>query len=537
MERKYIYGGVALVVIIFILFLIMRKKGTDSSSSTGDTNVGPTIEVSELQATQNPDKSDNTVTKTESYVIQSSEGYDATQGTFDDKELSKNIQLSLMWNNGGGWDEINKIIIKWEQEVSDETDDTKTKNVERMRHVISKSASENATYFTQYASGLTHTFQANKKFDGNDVPNDKKFSAVGKNMIHVYYVDKDKNEVRLTGDDVPSYTVTVDMLSATKDLLSAKTYTYKPTTGGATISANITEHEYYLYSSAVKKDIINHIDSSKYGTVVLLPEGESANNSTVRLKVNFKNSAGDSVANDGKEYFLMRGSDDGKIIIKDVTDVTNFTEQYKFEVVTGKSDDYIRLRRVGNNNKDKFMMIDFADDKKLKIKSYTVIDDACTNKSLDFLLSASKVSTIPSCVSGLDFNDGDSLGTTNYIYNKDDPKNDSGKLVFSLKNDNGKEIGWIYLKLKDGEPDVKSGGKATFFIKDSDDDDDYIPVSHVPKPEQVTGEWQDTSVVAYRGDFTVSLTDYDTKYHLYKRLFDDHGLYKFESLGYFQLQE
>ena len=531
MERKYIYGGVALVVIIFILFLIMRKKGTDSSSSTGDTNVGPTIEVSELQATQNPDKSDNTVenTKTESYMIQTSEGYDATQGNFDDKELSKNIQLSLMWNNGGGWDEINKIIIKWEQEVTDETDDTKTKNVERMRHVILKST-ENAKYFTQYESGLTHTFQANKDATGNDVATDKKFSAVGKNMIHVYYV-KDKNEVRLTGDDVPSYTVTVDMLSATKDLLSAKTYTYKPTTGGATISANITEHEYYLYSSAVKKDIINHISNgTKKGKVLLLPEGVSAANSTVRLKVKL-----DTGGTSGKTYFLKRGTG-GIIEIFDATNVTTFGDEYQFEVVTGSEDKYIRFRQLGDTHKDKFMMIDFAD-KKLKIKSYTVIDDACTNKSLDFLLSTSKVSTISSCVSGLDFNDGDSLGTTNYIYNKNDPKNNSGRLVFSLKNDNGKEIGWIYLKLKDGEPDVKSGGKATFFIKDSDDDDDYIPVSHVPKPEQVTGEWQDTSVVAFRGDFTVSLTDYDTKYHLYKRLFDDHGLYKFESLGYFQLQE
>lgn len=529
MERKYIYGGVALVVIIFILFLIMRKKGTDSSSSTGDTTVGPTIEVSELQATQNPDKSDNTVTKTESYMIQTSEGYDATQGTFDDKELSKNIQLSLMWNNGGGWDEINKIIIKWEQEVSDETDDTKTKNVERMRHVISKGASENAKYFTQYESGLTHTFQANKKFDGTDVPNDKKFSAVGKNMIHVYYVDKDKNEVRLTGDDVPSYTVTVDMLSATKDLLSAKTYTYKPTTGGATISANITEHEYYLYSSAVKKDIINHISNgTKKGKVLLLPEGVSAANSTVRLKVKL-----DTGGTSGKTYFLKRGTG-GIIEIFDATNVTTFDDTYKFEVVTGKSDDYIRFRQLGDTHKDKFMMIDFAD-KKLKIKTYTMIDDACTNKSLDFLLSTSKVSTIPSCVSGLDFNDGDNLGTTNYIYNKDDSKQSSTALGFSLKNDNGKEIGWIYLKLKDGEPDGKAKGKATFFIKDSDDDDDYIPVSHVPNPAQVTGEWQATKDVAYRGDFTISLTDYDTKYHLYKRLFN--GQYKWESLGYFQLQE
>ena len=385
MERKYIYGGVALVVIIFILFLIMRKKGTDSSSSPSDTTVGPTIEVNDLQATQTPDKSDNTVenTKTESYMIQTSEGY-ANEGNFDDKELSKNIKLKLTWNNGGGWDEISKIIIKWEQEVTDETDDTKTKNVERMRHTIQKGASENAKYFTQYESGLTHTFQANKDAVGNDIDDSKKFSAVGKNMIHVYYVDKDNNEVRLTGDDVPSYTVTVDMLSATKDLLSAKTFTYRPTTGTAEIDATITETEYYLYNIAIKKDMINHIDNNKKGKVVLLPEGESAANSTVRLKVNLVTGG-----TAGDKHFLKRDSA-GLIKIVKVDDNTDFDDPYKFEVVAGSDDKYIRLRQLGNGNKDKFMMVDFNNDKTLKIQTYTQIDDACTAKSLDFLLSASK---------------------------------------------------------------------------------------------------------------------------------------------------
>ena len=390
MERKYIYGGVALVVIIFILFLIMRKKGTDSSSSPSDTTVGPTIEVNDLQATQTPDKSDNTVenTKTESYTIQTSEGY-ATQGNFDDKELSKNIKLKLTWNNGGGWDEISKIIIKWEQEVPDETDETKTKNVERMRHTIQKGASENAKYFTQYESGLTHTFQANKDATGNDIDATKKFSAVGKNMIHVYYVDKDSNEVRLTGDDVPSYTVTVDMLSATKDLLSAKTFTYRPTTGTAEIDATITETEYYLYNIAIKKDMIKLISKDKKkGKVVLLPEGESAANSTVRLKVNLDVAASEDVTA-GDKHFLKRGTG-GEIEIAKVDDDTDFDDPYKFEVVAGSDDKYIRLRQLGNGNKDKFMMVDFNNDKTLKIQTYTQIDDACTAKSLDFLLSASE---------------------------------------------------------------------------------------------------------------------------------------------------
>ena len=403
MERKYIYGGVALVVVIFILFLILRKKGTDSSS-TGDTTVGPTIEVGDLQATQNPDKTDNTTenTKTESYMIQKTEGYDATAGNFDDKELSKNIQLGLTWNNGGGWDKITKIIVKWEQEVTDETDDNKTKNVERMRHIIQKGTDDTSKYFTQYESGLTHTFTANKKQPNAsgvalDVDDSKKFSAVGKNMIHVYYIDKNGEEVRLTPDDVQTYTVTVDMLSATKDLLSAKTFTYKPTTGTATISASITEHEYYLYNNSVQKDMINHIDSNKHGTVLLLPEGVSAANSTVRLKVNFDEAASTGVTA-GKTYFLKRGTGG---IIEIATDVTTFGDEYKFEVVTGSEDKYIRFRQLGDTHKDKFMMVDFGENgnKKLKIKTYTDIDDACTNKSLDFILSEDEKTDLTDCSS------------------------------------------------------------------------------------------------------------------------------------------
>ena len=394
MERKYIYGGVALVVVIFILFLIMRNKGTDSSSSPGD--VGPTIEVGDLQGTQNPDKSDNTTdnTKTSSYMIKKTEGYDSSGDTFDDTELSKNIQLGLTWSNGGGWDEIDTIKVKWEQKVTDSDDNTKTINKVRMTKEINKSTA-NANYFSQYMSGLTHTFTANDGLTG-----DSKFSAVGENMIHVYYIDKNKNneEVRLTPDDVATFVVTVDMLSATKDLLSAKTYTYKPTTGTATISATIAETEYYLYNNAIKTDMISHIKYDNVatpGTVVLLPEGESANNSIVRLKVKFKNANGTN-KDDGGKYFLKRNSD-GKIIIE--KDTTTFTEAYKFEVVSGTAveegqEEFVRFRHTDSSKKDKFMMVDFGEngDKNLKIKSYTTIDDACTNKSLDFILSSTKQS-------------------------------------------------------------------------------------------------------------------------------------------------
>lgn len=397
MENKYIYGAVALLVILVILFLIMRKKGSDSSTSTDDKRdtVGPTIEVGNLQATQNPDKSDNTTEKTSSYIIRASEGY-AEEGDFDDKELSKNIQLSLTWNNGGGFDDVEEIRVKWEQQVPDPDDDTKTKNEVRMTEVIKKTT-DTITYFTQYSSNLSHTFTANMKnpVGANaalPVADDKKFSAVGTNMIHVYYIDKDENEVRLTPEDVQTYVVTVDDLSATKDLLSAKTFIYKPTTGGATISATITDNEYYLYSVGIKEDIIKHINSEKPGKIVILPEGENATNNVVRLRV--------KLDGDNGKYFLKRATTTnagGKIIIQSTTDTTDFDESYKFATVVGKDDDtdtdYIRFRQTGDANKNKFMMVDFGvgGDKKLKIKSYTSIDDLCTNNSLDFILSKDKI--------------------------------------------------------------------------------------------------------------------------------------------------
>ena len=399
MENKYIYGAVALLVILVILFLIMRKKGSDSSTPTDDKRkgtVGPTIEVGNLQATQNPDKSDNTTEKTSSYIIRASEGY-AEEGDFDDKELSKNIQLSLTWNNGGGFDDVTKIIVKWEQQEPDPTDDDpdKTKNVVRMTETINK-GTDTIKYFTQYSSNLSHTFTANMEKPVGDnaalpVADDKKFSAVGTNMIHVYYIDKDGNEVRLTPDDVQTYVVTVDMLSATKDLLSAKTYIYKPTTGGATISATITDNEYYLYSVGIKEDIIKHINSEKPGKIVILPEGENATNNVVRLRV--------KLDGDNGKYFLKRATTSGaggKIIIQSTNDSTTFDESYKFATVVGKTvdgdnTDYIRFRQTEDANKDKFMMVDFGDDKKLKIQSYTLIDDKCTNDSLDFILSKQKI--------------------------------------------------------------------------------------------------------------------------------------------------
>ena len=273
-----------------------------------------------------------------------------------------------------------------------------------MTETINKSTGGDAIkYFTQYSSGLSHTFTANKKnpsADGValDIPDDKKFSAVGTNMIHVYYIDKDGNEVRLTGDDVQTYVVTVDMLSATKDLIQAKTYIYKPTTGTATISATITDNEYYLYSVGINKDMIKHIsNNAKSGKIVILPEGESATNSVVRLKVKLDNDTSDD------KYFLKRATTSGaggKIEIAK-NNTTTFDESYKFATVKGSpsGDDankYIRFRQTGSDNTANFMMVDFKDNKKLRIKSYTLIDDLCTNKSLDFILSATVLPYIQS---------------------------------------------------------------------------------------------------------------------------------------------
>ena len=540
METKYIYGAVALLVILVILFLIIRKRGSDSSTPTDDKRdtVGPTIEVGNLQATQNPDKSDNTVEKTSSYIIRASEGY-AEEGEFDDKELSKNIQLGLTWNNGGGFDNVDEIRVKWEQQVPDPDDATKTINKVRMTEVIKKNT-DTTKYFTQYFSNLSHTFTANMKKPVGDaealpMDDDKKFSAVGTNMIHVYYIDKNGDEVRLTGDDVQTYVVTVDHLSATKDLLSAKTFTYKPTTGGATISATITDNTYYMYSVGIKEDIIKHIDSTKSGKIVILPEGENADNDIVRLRVN--------VNGDVDKHFLKIG-DGGKIIIDKTNEAAG--DNYKFATVAGKDNDHIRFRQTGEDNKNKFMMVDFNDGKKLKIKNYTSIDDLCTNNSLDFILSKT-VKPLGTCVAGLDFKNGDTFGATYFKYRKDQSL--TNKMYFDYVN--GTEKAALYIELENGKPKkstINPGSKSAYrvYIVANGTQSVNIDVQNIKDPTKVTGEPQIPSDVSYNTNFFIEMSDPITteqkakKYNLYKKQAASGSagseLSVYTSLGAFQLQ-
>ena len=91
------------------------------------------------------------------------------------------------------------------------------------------------------------------------------------------------------------------------------------------------------------------------------------------------------LSGDVDKHFLKIG-DGGKIIIEKTNDATG--DNYKFATVAGKDNDHIRFRQTGDTNKNKFMMVDF-NDKKLKIKNCTTIDDKCTNDSLDFKLVAS----------------------------------------------------------------------------------------------------------------------------------------------------
>ena len=542
METKYIYGAVALLVILVILFLIIRKRGSDSSTPTDDKRdtVGPTIEVGNLQATQNPDKSDNTVEKTSSYIIRASEGY-AEEGDFDDKELSKNIQLGLTWNNGGGFDDVTVIKVKWEQQVPDPDDDTKTKNVVRMTETINK-GTDTIPYFTQYSSNLSHTFTANMKKPVGDaealpMDDDKKFSAVGTNMIHVYYIDKNGDEVRLTDDDVQTYVVTVDDLSATKDLLSAKTFTYKPTTGGATISATITDNTYYMYSVGTSQDIIKHIDPTKSGKIVILPEGENADNDIVRLRVKLDNDVG--------KYFLKRATD-GIISIQSTNDATVFDDTYKFSTVAGKDNDHIRFRRTDDADKNKFMMVDFKDGKKLKIKNYTSIDDLCTNNSLDFILSKT-VKPLSTCVAGLDFKNGDTFGATYFKYRKDQSL--TNKMYFDYVN--GTEKAVLYIELENGKPKkstINPGSKSAYrvYIVANGTQSVNIDVQNIKDPTKVTGEPQIPSDVSYNTNFFIEMSDPITteqkakKYHLYKKQAASgpggSELSVYTSLGAFQLQ-
>ena len=209
MSGMLIFVLVLIAALIVTLYMVYKKGDSSPASSPAPAPSGPTIDVQGIERTLNPDKSDNgTSPSTSGYVIRE---YSNGTGNFDYNELTKNVVITLKWDNQGGFDSVTGLTAKWQVNGDGDTD-----YVTRMTKTLNKTNNPDA--FKNYSRGNTISFTGNEGLTGDGM-----FSAVGDNIVHLYYTTSTVTEQQLTPDvDSTNYipwTINIGDLSATLDMV------------------------------------------------------------------------------------------------------------------------------------------------------------------------------------------------------------------------------------------------------------------------------------------------------------------------------
>ena len=256
MSGMLIFVLVLIAALIVTLYMVYKKGDSSPASSPAPAPSGPTIDVQGIERTLNPDKSDNgTSPSTSGYVIRE---YSNGTGNFDYNELTKNVVITLKWDNQGGFDSVKALIAEWQVKGDGDTD-----YVTRMTKTLNKTNNPDA--FKNYSRGNTISFTGNTDLTGDDM-----FSAVGDNIVHLYYTTSTVTEQQLTPNvDSTNYipwTINIGDLSATLDMVEPKTYNYVPIKSDISLGRGQTHTNYKIYSKLFKTDISKLLISNEINT-------------------------------------------------------------------------------------------------------------------------------------------------------------------------------------------------------------------------------------------------------------------------------
>ena len=257
MSGTLIFVLVLIAALIITLYMVYKKGDSSPASSPAPAPSGPSIDVQGIKRTLNPDKSDNgTSPSTSGYAIRE---YSNGTGNFDYNELTKNVVITLKWDNQGGFDSVNSLIAEWQVKGDGETD-----YVTRMTKTLNKTNNPDA--FKNYSRGNTISFTGNEGLTGDDM-----FSAVGDNIIHLYYTTSTVTEQQQLTPDVDAinytpWTINIGDLSATLDMVEPKTYNYVPIKSDISLGKRLSSTNYKIYSKLFKTDISSLIISNVIDT-------------------------------------------------------------------------------------------------------------------------------------------------------------------------------------------------------------------------------------------------------------------------------
>ena len=253
MSGMLIFVLVLVAALIITLYMVYKNGGSSPAPAPASAPApsGPSIDVQGIERTLNPDKSDNGSSSTSGYAIRE---YSTGTDNFDYNKLTENVEITLKWDNQGGFDSVTGLIAEWQIKGEGDND-----YVTRMTKTLNKTDYPDA--FSNYTRGNTVTFTGNK-----DLADDKRFSAVGENIIHLYYNTTEVTKQQITPDvDAINYTpwvIGVSDLSATIDMVDPKTYTYVPIKSDVSLGRDQTHTDYKIYSKLFKDDISKLIISN-----------------------------------------------------------------------------------------------------------------------------------------------------------------------------------------------------------------------------------------------------------------------------------
>lgn len=234
-----ILGFLLLIIAIAVLtYFITRDDDDEDKNKLEKTPDLPTVSNVGVEKTLNPDSSVPESSTSETYEIGGgkTETYQIEYNTgeeFSDDEkklLSKNVDLTVSWNNGTGFDNVTEMIIKRK------IDGTVKRTI---TYIKSGSSDDIQKFFKSKQTDLSLKFD-NIGDDGNA------YSVVGKNTISISVKIPDPDNTTGTktieifpgtvaADDVP-VTIGLGDLSSTLEITSSRSQMYYPVTSSFNIN-------------------------------------------------------------------------------------------------------------------------------------------------------------------------------------------------------------------------------------------------------------------------------------------------------------
>ena len=352
-----ILGFLLLIIAIAVLTYFLTRDDEDNNKPEKTPDL-PTVSNVGVKRTLNPDSRGSESGTAETYEIGGGklETYQIeynTGETFSDLEkklLSKNVDLTVSWDNGIGFDNVTEIIFKRKIDGT-------------VKRTISYTKSESTGDILKY-------FQSNQKnlsleFDNID-DDGEPYNVVGTNTISISVKLSGKDdEIEIfpgTSVDVP-VDIGLDDLSSTLEITSSRSQMYYPVTSSFGMSdLEISKDEYTINPSLnTKVPFSTMLKSACDGTLLtddinfhfIIPD------TTNPEKFNLKTTSGDWVkvcsTNELVVTSVSSEASTFEMVKSDKSSMTSGSRYNKFMMIKGDSDLFMYVKEPTSTTPQLYM--------------------------------------------------------------------------------------------------------------------------------------------------------------------------------------